>query len=156
MTLVNKIIHVSAAQSHHTWLVHCICVLTTQVMSPSSPFIPPIPSSTPPAITTLLSMSISFFSLFTLLCSIPPPPQPPSPEQPPTLSAVSMIFICESVSILLVHFVHWVPHMSEIIWYLSFSDWIISLSILFSRSIHAVAKGKISFFSLIFIGGDNH
>ena len=36
--------------------------------------------------------------------------------------------------------------MSEIKWYLSFSDYLISLSIMFSRSIHAVAKGEISFF----------
>ena len=36
--------------------------------------------------------------------------------------------------------------MSEIISYLSFSDWLISLSMMFSRSIHAVAKDKIFFF----------
>ena len=36
--------------------------------------------------------------------------------------------------------------MSEIIWYLSFSDWLISPSIMFSRSIHTVAKDKISSF----------
>ena len=30
--------------------------------------------------------------------------------------------------------------------YLSFSDWLISLSIMFSRSIHALTKGKISSF----------
>ena len=36
--------------------------------------------------------------------------------------------------------------MSEIIWYLSFSGWLISLSIIFSRSIHAVTK--FSSFSL--------
>ena len=36
--------------------------------------------------------------------------------------------------------------MNEITWYLSFSDWLISLSIIFSRFIHAVAKGNISFF----------
>ena len=36
--------------------------------------------------------------------------------------------------------------MSEIIWCLSFSDWLISLSIMLSRSTHAVTKGKISFF----------
>ena len=35
--------------------------------------------------------------------------------------------------------------MSEIT-YLSFSDWLTSLSITFSRSIHAVTKGKIFFF----------
>ena len=36
--------------------------------------------------------------------------------------------------------------MIEIIWYLSFSDWLIPLSIVFSRSIHAVAKGNILLF----------
>ena len=36
--------------------------------------------------------------------------------------------------------------MREIIWYLSFSDWLISLSIMFSRSIHTVAKGETFFF----------
>ena len=35
----------------------------------------------------------------------------------------------------------------EIIWYLSFSVWLISLSIIPSRSIHVVANGKISFFA---------
>ena len=33
--------------------------------------------------------------------------------------------------------------MSEIIWFFSFSDGLISLSIMFSRSIHTVARGKI-------------
>ena len=33
--------------------------------------------------------------------------------------------------------------MNEIIWYLSFSDWLISLSMMPSRSIHAVTKFKI-------------
>ena len=31
--------------------------------------------------------------------------------------------------------------MSEIIWYLPFSDWLISLSIILFRPMHAVAKG---------------
>ena len=35
--------------------------------------------------------------------------------------------------------------MSESIWYLSFSDWLISLSITSSSPIHIVAHGKISF-----------
>ena len=47
---------------------------------------------------------------------------------------------------LLVYFVHLIPHISKIIWYLSFSDWLISLSIILSRSIHAVTKDKISFY----------
>ena len=36
--------------------------------------------------------------------------------------------------------------MSEIVWYLSFFDGLISLSIIPSRSIHVVANGAISFF----------
>ena len=40
------------------------------------------------------------------------------------------------------------PRMREIIQYLSFSDWLISFSIVFSRSIHAVAKGRIFFLFL--------
>ena len=47
---------------------------------------------------------------------------------------------------LLVQFIHSILHMSEIIWYLSFPDWLISLSIMFFRSLHTVAKGKIFFF----------
>ena len=49
----------------------------------------------------------------------------------------SLMFIC---------FVSYIPHMSEVIWFLSFSDWLISLSIIPSSSIHVVANGKISFF----------
>ena len=38
------------------------------------------------------------------------------------------------------------PHKSETIWYLSFSVWLISLSITLSSSIHVATKGHISFF----------
>ena len=41
-------------------------------------------------------------------------------------------------------FQFYAPHMSEIIWFLAFSDWLISLSIIVSRSIHVVASGRIS------------
>ena len=49
-----------------------------------------------------------------------------------------LFFFC-----LLVYFAHQIPHISEIIWYLSFPDWLISFSIIISRSIHAIAKHKI-------------
>ena len=42
-------------------------------------------------------------------------------------------------------FVFYIPYVSETIWYLSFSVWLISLSIIPSKSIHA-ANGTISFF----------
>ena len=43
-------------------------------------------------------------------------------------------------------FVDYVPVKGEIIWYLSLTAWLISLSIMLSSSIHAVAKGISSFF----------
>ena len=46
------------------------------------------------------------------------------------------------VSFLFIYF----PHMSEIIWHLIFSIWVIWLSIIPSRSIHVVSNGKISSF----------
>ena len=44
-------------------------------------------------------------------------------------------------------FVDYVPVKGEIIWYLSLTTWIISLSIMLSNSIHTIAKG-ISYFFL--------
>ena len=45
-----------------------------------------------------------------------------------------------------VYFAHWTSHISDIMWwYLPFSDWLISLSIVTSKSILAVSKGTISF-----------
>ena len=42
--------------------------------------------------------------------------------------------------------IDYVPVKGEIIWYLSLTAWLISLSIMLSSSIHAVAKGISSFF----------
>ena len=56
---------------------------------------------------------------------------------------MSLLLFC-----LLVYFVHLIPHRSAIIWSLSFHDRLISLSIVFSRSIHAVVKCKIPFLFL--------
>ena len=60
---------------------------------------------------------------------------------------------CQSVpcfhvsgSILFVCFIHQVPLISEIIWYLSLTTWLISLSIILFSSIHALSKGRSSFF----------
>ena len=48
---------------------------------------------------------------------------------------------------LLVHFVDKFPVNGEIIWYLSFTTWLISLSIMLSSSTHAVLKGRSFFLS---------
>ena len=43
-------------------------------------------------------------------------------------------------------FQFYIPHTSEIIWSVAFSDRLISLSIIFSRSIHVVTNGSVSGF----------
>ena len=62
------------------------------------------------------------------------------PKPLPSVS-MSLFLFC-----LLVYFVHYTPHTSEIVWYLYFTHWLISHGIILSRSIHAIPKGKISFF----------
>ena len=72
---------------------------------------------------------------------------PPSPRHSPRaivrlfLTSMSLVIFC-----LLVSFVAKVRFVGEIIWYLSLTAWLISLSIMLSSSIHAVAKGMSSFF----------
>ena len=57
------------------------------------------------------------------------------------LTSMSLVIFC-----LIFSFVDYVPVKGEIIWYLSLTAWLISLNILLSSSIHAVAKGISSFF----------
>ena len=57
------------------------------------------------------------------------------------LTSMSLVIFC-----LLFSSVGYVPVKGEIIWYLSLTAWLISLSIMLSSSIHVVAKGISSFF----------
>ena len=57
------------------------------------------------------------------------------------LTSMSLVMFC-----LLFSSVDYVPVKGEITWYLSLTAWLISLSIMLSSSIHAVAKGISSFF----------
>ena len=93
-------------------------------------------------------LPLLFFCTNEFIFCLIPSPFSPSPTTLPSDSCQSVFCIC--VSRLLVYFVHQISHMSEIIWCLSFSNWFISLSIILSRSIHAVTKGKISFFFFFF------
>ena len=78
---------------------------------------------------------------------IPSPSFIRSPHPLLSESCKSVLRIYASISILFVSLLfHQIPHKSEIIWYVSFSDWLISLSIIISRYIHTLSKGKISFF----------
>ena len=56
------------------------------------------------------------------------------------LTSMSLVIFC-----LLFLPVDYVPVKGEIIWYLSLTTWLISLNIMLSSSIHAVAKGRNSF-----------
>ena len=57
------------------------------------------------------------------------------------LTSMSLVIFC-----LLFSFVDYVPVKGEIIWDLSLTAWLISLSIMLSSSIHAIVKGISSFF----------
>ena len=91
-----------------------------------------------PAITMLLSVFMSSLFIFLFV-------HPSIPSTPPRAVICSPSMSLSLFSVL-VQFAHWIPHISEIIWYLSFSDWLITLNIIPSSSIRAVANGKTFFF----------
>ena len=90
---------------------------------------------------THLFVTGTVYLLISLTCFSHPPP--PSLWQPPVFSLYLWLCFC---FVLFVHLFWFLDlHISEIIQYLPFSVWFISLSIIPSRSIRVVANGKISF-----------
>ena len=91
------------------------------------------------------SMTCSFYNWifvpFNLLLIFTCPPMPASGNHQPVL----YIHIHE-IRVLFVHFCFLIPPISDIVWYLFFSLWLISLCVIPFRSFHAIANGKISFF----------
>ena len=69
---------------------------------------------------------------------------PLSPSPLPAVYSQFVFYFNVFGSILLAYFVDQVPLLGEIIWYLSFIAWLISLSIMFYSSIHPVPKGRSS------------
>ena len=104
-------------------------------ISPLCPLPPPPMPLLPSHHTAVMSKCPFPFFL------IPPPPNP----HPPKLSACPLSMGL-SLFCFLVQFVHLMPHMNEVIWYLSFSECPVSLCIMFSRSTHTVTNSKIVFF----------
>ena len=97
----------------------------------------------------------------SLPCSHPPPwfcpcvlysssCNPLFPLYPPhSLLAIVRLFLTSMTLVifcLLFSSIDYIPVKGEIIWYLPLTTWLISLSIMLSSSIHAVAKGISSFF----------
>ena len=85
--------------------------------------------------------------LYTFFLRIPPLISPLSSPLSPLVtirlffSSMSLVLFCS-----LVCFADQVLLISDIIWYLSLTAWLVSLSIMLSKSTHAVAKGRSSFF----------
>ena len=91
--LSNKIKQVSGAQFYNISPAHCIMVYHPMSSLHPSPFIPTILSFTipyppPPAITTLLSKSLSSL-FFSVLLN----PSPPQGCQPPIYESVSILLV---------------------------------------------------------------
>ena len=113
----------------------CLHFLPIPPPHPSQPHLPPPPTPSP-----WFCPCVLYSSSCNPLSSLSPPHSP--------LAIVILFLISMSLVIfcLLFSFVDYVPVKGEIIWYLSLTAWLISLSIMLSSSIHAVAKGRSSFF----------
>ena len=90
----------------------------------------------------LIYFSIVSLYLLIFLTYFSHPPTPPL-WQSPVCSLYVWLFLFYYVSSFVCLFQ--IPHTSEIIQYLSFSVWLISVNKVPSRSIHVVANGKILF-----------
>ena len=111
-----------------------------------SPFFPhhfPAPHPSPPPPLYPTPLWICPCVLYTCSLTTLPPFPPLSPPTSP-LVMVSLFLISMSLVLFcsLVYFVHYISLTSEIIWYLTFTAWLISLSIMLSSSIHVVTKGR--------------
>ena len=141
-------------------LVFCFFVIFFIVVHVHLSAFPPDNFPTTPAIPTCLPCFQPLWFCLSVLyscswkgttqgASITPPL---SPHTSP-LVTISLFLISMSLVIfcLLFSFVDYIPVKGGIIWYLSLTAWLISLSIMLSSSIHAVVKGRSSFFSLFCI-----
>ena len=129
---------------HFIFLIKIFFIAIQLQLSAFSPHpsTPPQPIPPPSPTSPLL--------LDYVLVSIIVAPVDPSPHYPllTPLWLLTLFLISMSLFIfcLLFAFVDYVPVKGEIIWHLSLTTWLISLSIMLSSSTHAVAKGISSFF----------
>ena len=122
-------------------ILHCYSITVVCLFSPSLHPTPAKPTSLPCFHPThwfcpcvLYSSSWKPFSPLSL-------PHSPLAIIRLFLTSMSLVIFC-----LLFSSVDYVPVKGEIIWYLSLTTWLISLAIMLSSSINAVAKGISSFF----------
>ena len=122
-------------------IIYCYSITVVGLFSPSLHPTPPETPSLPhlhhpPRFCPCVLYSSSCNPLSSLS-----PPQSPLTIVRLFLTSVSPVIFC-----FLFSSVDYVPGKGEIIWYLFLTTWLISLSIMLSSSIHAVAKGINSFF----------
>ena len=119
----------------YCYSITAVCLFSPSLHpTPAKP--PPSPTLTiPPRFCPCVLHNSSYNPLFPL--SPPHSPLAPARLFPPSMPLV--------VFCLLFSFVDYVPVKGDIIWYLSLTAWLISLSIMLSSFIHAVAKGISSF-----------
>ena len=104
------------------------------------------------AVLHILVANLFYTQQFVSLNSLPhlAPPSPLSPLITTNLFSIS-VSLFHFFLYLPVCFLFQVPHISDIIQYLSLSVLLISLSIIHSRCIHVVANGIILFFFMAVI-----
>ena len=123
-------------------------IIAVQIqLSPFPPYNSPMAHPSPPPILNPTPIWLCLCVLYTCSLTMLPLPPPLSPPLSP-LVTVSLFFISMSLIIfcLLFSFVDYVPFKGEIIWYLSLTAWLISLSIMLSRPSNAMVKGRSSSF----------
>ena len=118
---------------------YCYSIMVVCLFSPSLHPTPAKPPSLPHP-PSWFGPCVLYRSSCNLLSSLSPP-HSPLPIVRLFLTSISLVIFC-----FLFSSIYYVPVKGEIIWYLSLTTWLISLSIVLSSSIHAVAKGISSFF----------
>ena len=116
------------------FIFYCCSSTFVSVSPPPLLPTPAIPTSHPQSYPALALFMCPLYMFLTNLLPVPP-------IIPSHLHSGHCQFVLNfnvSGSILLICFVDYVPLIDEIIWYFSFTSWLISLSIMLSSSIHAV------------------
>ena len=104
--------------------------------------LPATPGKTTPSLASTHPLGFVHVS-FTV---VPENPSSHCPLSPLAIVRLFLISMALVIFCLLFSFVDYLPVKGEIIWYLSLTDRLISLSIMLSSSIHAITKGRSSFF----------
>lgn len=98
----------------------------------------------------LFTQKVITIQLTPFTICLPPPPCPPLPLVTTSCSLYLWglcLFVCFPLFALLLFFFFFLsPHVSEIIWHLSFFTWPISVNIILSRSMHVVTNVRLGFY----------